>query len=74
MDNYIENYINFLKEKKLSENTVQAYKRDLIIFFNFLMERNEDILKTNVITLMSFTQLLQKKVRRILLLQGILYL
>ena len=61
MGEYIDEYIDFLKEKKMSDNTVDAYSRDLKRFSNFLIERNENILKINVITLMAFTQELKKK-------------
>lgn len=61
MGEYIDKYIDFLREKKMSNNTLDAYSRDLMRFSNFLIERNENILKINVITLMAFTQELQKK-------------
>ncbi len=46
MEKYINNFLKFIKdEKKLSENTLQSYKRDLLQFEEYLNENNLNYLK-----------------------------
>lgn len=47
----IEDYIDYIEiEKGLSDNTVQAYRRDLVIFFEFLSWKNFHSIKREEIT------------------------
>jgi len=40
MDNLLDQFINYIRvERGLSNNTVEAYSRDLLLFFQFLEER-----------------------------------
>lgn len=40
MDNLLDQFINYIRvERGLSNNTVEAYSRDLLLFFQFLKER-----------------------------------
>lgn len=61
MNYHIEQYLNNLMERNLSRNTIEAYKRDLEKFENFVRERNEDMLCVDVVTIMAYSQKLQKE-------------
>lgn len=56
MDELIEKYLNFIKNKNLSKNTVEAYQRDLNKFKNFIVERNESFAMVDDITVMCYVQ------------------
>ena len=46
MDNQIKSFLNFIKnEKKMSENTLQSYKRDICQYETYISENNMDYLK-----------------------------
>lgn len=60
MEDLVRNYINDLKAKKLSMNTVDAYTRDLSRFYQFLSDRKEVLKDIDAVTIMSFVQFLQK--------------
>ena len=46
MEKYINNFLKFIKEeKKLSDNTLQSYKRDLVQFEEYLNENKVNYLK-----------------------------
>jgi site-specific recombinase XerD len=41
MEKYIDNYIEYLRnERKRTENTIMAYKRDLLLFNDYLITKN----------------------------------
>ncbi|WP_125152278.1 site-specific tyrosine recombinase XerD [Clostridium rectalis] len=60
MDELINNYLEFLRKKKLSKNTLDAYARDIKRFCQFVVKRDEDILSIEEITVMAYVQELQK--------------
>lgn len=60
MNELVLKYIHDLKNKNLSNNTLDAYSRDLSFFVDFLEERNEDIKGTDEVTIMSYVQHLKK--------------
>ncbi|SQB91515.1 integrase/recombinase [Clostridium tetanomorphum] len=60
MDELINKYINFLKGRKLSKNTLDAYERDIKKFYEFLKDRKEDIKLVEEVTIMAYVQELQK--------------
>ena len=46
IDNFIDDYLSFLKDvKNLSENSLKSYRRDILKFRNFLKSNN--IVKLN---------------------------
>ena len=46
MEKYINNFLKFIKEdKKLSENTLQSYKRDLLQLEDYLNDCKVNFLK-----------------------------
>lgn len=57
--NLIE-YVEKLRKKKLSENTIEAYERDIKRYLEFLNSRNESIQESDTITIMAYVQELQK--------------
>ena len=63
MKNIIENYIKDLQKKNLSKNTLDAYRRDMKKFKDFINSRKEDLLSVDTVTIMAFVQYLQKKER-----------
>lgn len=56
----IEKYIILLEKKKFSKNTIDAYKRDLVRFENFILEKNNNLDDVNQLDLMEYVQSLQK--------------
>lgn len=56
MDNYINEFDKKMREKKLSQNTIAAYIRDIIKFTSFLKEKDEDIFNIDMADVMSFVQ------------------
>lgn len=56
MKNIIENYIKDLQKKNLSKNTLEAYKRDVEKFSEFVKGREENILSVDTVTIMAFVQ------------------
>ncbi|EJP6473421.1 site-specific tyrosine recombinase XerD [Clostridium sporogenes] len=63
MKNIIENYIKDLQKKNLSKNTLDAYRRDMEKFGDFVSSREEKILSVDTVTIMAFVQYLQKQGR-----------
>lgn len=57
--NLIE-YVEKLRKKKLSENTIEAYERDIKRYLEFLNSRYESIQESDTITIMAYVQELQK--------------
>jgi integrase/recombinase XerD len=44
--NYLQNFLDYLiVERNLSPNTISAYRRDLLKYFEYLAEKNLDLLK-----------------------------
>ncbi|MCT4618693.1 MAG: site-specific tyrosine recombinase XerD [Marinisporobacter sp.] len=61
MNNYLEGFNHYLvKEKEVSKNTLESYKRDISQFIYFLKERNikyiKDVNKTTIITYLIYLQ------------------
>ncbi|WP_102400843.1 site-specific tyrosine recombinase XerD [Haloimpatiens massiliensis] len=56
----LKEYVENLRKKKLSENTIEAYERDVKRFLEFLNSRNESIQESDTITIMAYVQELQK--------------
>ena len=45
---YVENFLNFLQnDKKLSDNTLQSYNRDIKLYCNYLEQNDMDMVKTD---------------------------
>ncbi|AUM95682.1 TPA: site-specific tyrosine recombinase XerD [Clostridium botulinum] len=65
MKNIIENYIKDLQKKNLSKNTLEAYRRDVEKFSEFVKGREEKILSVDTVTIMAFVQYLQREGRAI---------
>ncbi|NFD42903.1 site-specific tyrosine recombinase XerD [Clostridium botulinum] len=59
----IENYIKDLQKKNLSKNTLEAYRRDVEKFSEFVRNREEKILSVDTVTIMAFVQYLQREGR-----------
>lgn len=60
MDEFLLRYINYLKSKNMSKNTLDAYKRDIDRFFKFLLFRDEDLKAVDEISIMAFVEELHK--------------
>lgn len=60
MDEFLLRYINYLKSKNMSKNTLDAYKRDIDRFLKFLLFRDEDLKGVDEISVMAFVQELHK--------------
>lgn len=60
MNPYIVEYIQDIKKKGLSKNTIEAYKRDVYKFNDFLKNREEDILEIDIVSIMAYVQSLKK--------------
>ncbi len=58
MEKYIDNYIEYLKnDRKRTENTIMAYKRDLLLFNNYLITKNfkwDKVKKVNITAYINF--------------------
>lgn len=60
MDEFLLRYINYLKSKNKSKNTLDAYKRDIDRFLKFLLLRDEDLKVVDEISITAFVQELHK--------------
>lgn len=60
MEEIICKYIENMKQKKMSSNTLDAYERDLVRFDDFITEKNEKLVDVDAITVMAFVQELKK--------------
>lgn len=62
MDNIINGYLNYMKdEKKLTNNTLDAYIRDILRFKDYLKKRNVvDYISANKTTIITYLANLQK--------------
>jgi integrase/recombinase XerD len=61
MGSLVEKYFNEIKKKNLSKNTLDAYRRDIERFEEFIKDRNEDVEKIDVVTMMAYAQEMVKK-------------
>lgn len=61
MNNLLTIYINSLKNNKLSQNTVEAYIRDVKRFIEFTEYRNESVEIVDHITIMAYSEHLRKE-------------
>jgi integrase/recombinase XerD len=61
MDSLVEKYFNEIKKKNLSKNTLDAYRRDIERFEEFIKDRKEDVEKIDVVTMMAYAQEMVKK-------------
>lgn len=53
-------YIEGLKRKKLTDNTIDAYIRDIKRYIDYLNNKKEDLFKADTVTIMAYVQELQK--------------
>lgn len=60
MSDYLINFIEKMKKKQLSDNTIAAYKRDILKFNEFISQRKEDVLDVDIISIMAYVQKLKK--------------
>ncbi|NMM61349.1 site-specific tyrosine recombinase XerD [Clostridium sp. P21] len=65
MDKVLLKYIENLEKKKVSKNTMDAYVRDISRFYNFIKERNENVLEIEKVSVMAYIQHLQKEGRAV---------
>ena len=65
MEALVQRFVNFLeRDKRLSMNTLQSYRRDIEQFFNYLREINlQNISNSNKTTVIAYLLYLQKKGR-----------
>ena len=64
MENWINNFVLFLeKDKKLSNNTLQSYRRDIEQYVNYIDSNNIDLMSTNKTTVISYLVHLQNEGR-----------
>jgi integrase/recombinase XerD len=60
MSDFLNKYIDYIKEKNLSNNTIEAYVRDISKFEKFLEMRNINIDSVQEVTLMNYVHELGK--------------
>jgi len=60
MEYLVNKYLEELRIRKLSENTLDAYERDINRFFDFLKERKEEPNSIDVLAIMSYVQELRR--------------
>ena len=64
MENWVKNFVNFLeKDKKLSENTLQSYRRDIEQYMHYIESNNIELSTTNKTTVITYLMYLQKEGR-----------
>jgi integrase/recombinase XerD len=64
VEKWIKNFVEFLeKDKKLSENTLLSYRRDIEQFSNYITSNNIDFMKANRTTIITYIMHLQKEGR-----------
>ena len=64
MENWINNFVVFLeKDKKLSNNTLQSYRRDIEQYVNYIDSNKIDLMSTNKTTIISYLVHLQNEGR-----------
>jgi integrase/recombinase XerD len=60
MNDIINEYLNYIKQKKLSDNTVEAYTRDIMKFHSFLKEKKVEVHSVEDLTMMTYVQELKR--------------
>ncbi len=65
MDKVLLKYVKNLEKKNVSKNTMDAYVRDISKFYNFIRDRNENILDIETVSVMAYVQQLQKEKRAV---------
>lgn len=61
MEKQINNFLEFLKnDKKLSENTLQSYRRDIVQYEEYLLKKNTDYLNVECEDVNTYLKYLQK--------------
>lgn len=60
MEYLLDKYIEELKVRKLSENTLDAYVRDIKRFYLFLKDRDEEINTIDMVSVMAYVQDLKR--------------
>lgn len=60
---YIDEFIKEGRKRKLSRNTLDSYRRDLVQYSRFLEDKEENILSTDTVTIMAYIQFLRNKKR-----------
>lgn len=63
MEKYLVQFIEDMRKRELSNNTVEAYKRDIKKFNDFLSKRKEDTINADIISIMAYVQTLKKEGR-----------
>ena len=64
MENWVKNFVDFLeKDKKLSDNTLQSYRRDIEQYMNYIESNNIDLATSNKTTIITYLMYLQKEGR-----------
>ncbi|UZW16166.1 site-specific tyrosine recombinase XerD [Clostridium pasteurianum] len=61
MSDLVNGYINYISNKKLSSNTLDAYTRDIKKFHEFVMSKKENIEEVDVVIVMAYVQNLKKE-------------
>lgn len=65
MDKVMTDYLNFLKNtKKSSDNTIQAYKRDLNLFLEYIKANNIDYLNVKYDDVQKYIEELKEEGRK----------
>jgi len=60
-NSYLIEFIEKMRKNKLSNNTIDAYRRDISKFLSFLNDRNEDVLDIDTLVIMSYVQVLKRQ-------------
>ena len=60
----INNYLEFLQLRGLSENTIISYSRDLKIFFEFLEQKSLSYGNVDINVMMDFMKFLQVEIEK----------
>ena len=60
MNDLVQEFTRNVRNRKLSENTIDAYKRDLERFNDFLHSREENLKEIDELTIMAYVQSLKK--------------
>ena len=61
-NNLVENFLGFLQnDKKLSDNTLQSYNRDIKLYCNYLTENNLDMINTDSQEIKEYLENLKEK-------------
>ncbi|WMJ81875.1 site-specific tyrosine recombinase XerD [Clostridium sp. MB40-C1] len=61
MNEYLINFIEDMRKKELSNNTIEAYKRDINKFNKFISKRKEKVDEIDIVSIMAYVQALKKE-------------